>query len=119
MLKEWCGLNGVAEFDNRLGMISRFSGLKLFNRGLGNIKRFTAEEFRAMMHQLVFVMDGIIIIHHKPFYTTTQAKNMDKLLVQLYINWNQMYIFSRKDEFTKLDLKSFKVCKFINIFKVW
>jgi hypothetical protein len=118
LLKKWCGQRGIIEFDNRLAKIPRFQGLKLFKHGLGNIKRFTAEEFRAMMRQLVFVTDGIIIIHHKPSYTTTQARNMDKILVQLYVNWNQMYIFSRKDEFTESDLKSFKVCEFINIFKV-
>src|SRR5436309_10831534 len=95
LLKEWCGSNGVAEFDSRLGMIPRFPGLKLFKRGLGNIKRFTAEEFRAMMHQLVFVVDGIIVSLHKSNYTENQAKNMDKKLVQLYVNWNKMYIFSR------------------------
>ena len=78
LLKEWCGSNGVAEFNSRLGMIPRFPGLKLFKRGLGNIKHFTAEEFRAMMHQLVFVVDGIIVSLHKSNYTENQAKNMDK-----------------------------------------
>ena len=38
LLKEWCGTHGVAEFDDRLGKISRFPGLKLFKHGLGNIK---------------------------------------------------------------------------------
>ena len=111
-MKEWCGTDGVAEFDNRLGKILRFSGLKLFKHGLGNIKRFTADEFRAMMRQLVFIVDGIIITLHKPDYTVNQAKYMDKQLVQLYVDWNKMYIFSRKDEFTESDLKTFKVSKF-------
>jgi len=66
LLKEWCGTDGVAEFDDRLGKIPRFPGLKLFKHGLGNIKRFTADEFRAMMRQLVFIVDGIIITLHKP-----------------------------------------------------
>lgn len=109
LLKEWCGLDGVIEFDNRLGKIPRFPGLKLFKHGLGNIKRFTAEEFRAMMRQLVFVVDGIIVSLHKPNYTTNQTTNMDKKLVQLYVDWNKMYIFSRKDKFTESDLKTFKV----------
>ena len=112
LLKEWCGTDGVAEFDDRLGKILRFPGLKLFKHGLGNIKRFTADEFRAMMRQLVFIVDGIIITLHKPDYTVNQAKYMDKQLVQLYVNWNKMYIFSRKDEFTESDLKTFKVSKF-------
>ena len=41
-----------------------------------------------------------------------QAKNIDKNLVQLYNYWNKMYIFSRKDEFTESDLKTFKVSLF-------
>jgi len=112
LLKEWCSTDGVAEFDDRLGKIPRFPGLKLFKHGLGNIKRFTADEFRAMMRQLVFIVDGIIITLHKPDYTVNQAKYMDKQLVQLYVDWNKMYIFSRKDEFTESDLKTFKVSKF-------
>ncbi len=112
LLKEWCGTDGVTEFDDRLGKIPCFPGLKLFKHGLGNIKRFTADEFRAMMRQLVFIVDGIIITLHKPDYTVNQAKYMDKQLVQLYVDWNKMYIFSRKDEFTESDLKTFKVSKF-------
>ena len=109
LLKDWCGTNAVIEFDNRLGRIPLFPGLKLFKHGLGNIKRFTAAEFRAMMRQLVFVVDGIIVSLHNSNYTTNQAKSMDKNLVQLYVDWNKMYIFSRKDEFTESDLKTFKV----------
>ncbi len=112
LLKEWCSTDGVAEFNDRLEKIPRFPGLKLFKHGLGNIKRFTADEFRAMMRQLVFIVDGIIITLHKPDYTVNQAKYMDKQLVQLYVDWNKMYIFSRKDEFTESDLKTFKVSKF-------
>ena len=109
LLKEWCGLDGVTEFDNRLGKIPRFSGLKLFKHGLNNIKRFTADKFCAMMRQLVFVVDGIIVSLHKPDFTTSQAKKMDEKLVQLYVDWNNMYIFSRKDKFTESDLKAFQV----------
>ena len=109
LLKEWCDLDNVIKFDNQLEKIPHFSDLKLFKHGLGNIKRFTAEEFWAMMRQLVFVVDGIIVSLHKPNYTTNQMTNMDKKLVQLYVDWNKMYIFSRKDKFIELDLKTFKV----------
>ncbi len=109
LLKDWCGTNTVIEFDNCLGRILHFPDLKLFKHGLGNIKRFTAAEFRAMMCQLVFVVNGIIVSLHNSNYTTNQAKSMDKNLVQLYVDWNKMYIFSRKDEFTESDLKTFKV----------
>jgi len=112
LLKEWCGQSGIIEFDNRLAKISRFSGLKLFKHGLGNIKRFMAEEFRAMMKQLVFVVDDIIVAHHKPIYNMIQVTSMNKQLVQLYVDWNHMYLFSRRDEFTESNLKAFKVCKF-------
>src|SRR4051812_46381652 len=108
LLKEWCRTAGINEFDDRLRKISHFSGFKLFKKGLGNIKRFTAEEFCVMMRQLVFVVDGIIKTLHKPDYTINQAKSMDKKLVQLYVNWNRIYIFSRKDEFTESDLITFK-----------
>jgi hypothetical protein len=62
-----------------------------------------------MMRQLAFVVDGIIIKLHKPNYSIYQANNMEKQLVNLYVNWNQMYIFSHKDEFTESDLEIFKV----------
>lgn len=62
-----------------------------------------------MMHQLVFVIDGIIVSLHKNDFTASQAKRMDENLVQLYVDWNKMYIFSRKDEFTESDLKAFQV----------
>ena len=62
-----------------------------------------------MIHQLLFVVDGIITALHKPIYTANQAKAMDKKLVQLYVDWNQMYIFSRKEKFTESNLKTFKV----------
>ncbi|CAB5392091.1 unnamed protein product [Rhizophagus irregularis] len=60
------------------------------------------------MRQLVFVIDGIISTLHKTDYTKKQAKNIDKQLVQLYVDWNKMYIYSRKDKFTESDLKTFK-----------
>ena len=41
-----------------------------------------------------------------------RAKNMDKKLTQLYVNWNMMYIFLRKDEFMESDLITFKVYEF-------
>ncbi len=61
------------------------------------------------MRQLVFVVDGIISKYCKSNYTIHQANNIDKQLVKLYVDWNQMYIFSRHDEFTESDLKTFKV----------
>ena len=45
MLKKLCGQIAVDDLDNRLAQIPRFSGFKLFKFGLGNIKRFTADDF--------------------------------------------------------------------------
>ncbi|CAB4387168.1 unnamed protein product [Rhizophagus irregularis] len=85
----------------------------------GNIKRFTADEFCAMMRQLVFVIDSIIPTLHKTDYTKKQAKNIDKQLVQLYVDWNKMYIYSRKDKFTESDLKTFKVSVSIDMINMY
>ena len=49
LLKEWCGTDSVIEFNNQLEKIPCFPDFKLFKHGLGNIKQFTADEFRAMM----------------------------------------------------------------------
>ena len=40
---------------------------------------------------------------------------MDRQLVKLYVDWNQMYIFLRNDEFTETDLENFKV--YIQIYR--
>ncbi|UZO12538.1 uncharacterized protein OCT59_004071 [Rhizophagus irregularis] len=53
LLKELCGQIAVDELDNRLAKIPRFPGLKIFKNGLENIKRFTANEFRNMMKNLI------------------------------------------------------------------
>ena len=45
MLKDLCGQAVIDKFDNRLATIPRFPGLKIFKNGLGNINRFTADEF--------------------------------------------------------------------------
>lgn len=109
MLKEWCGQIAVDEFDNRLAKIPRFPGLKLFKNGLENIKRFTADEFRNMMKVFLFVIEGLIIKHHKESSSTNQAKRADELLVDVYYYWNKMYLYSRKEYFLESELETFKV----------
>ena len=88
LLMEWYDANGVIEFDDRLTRIPGFSELKLFKHGLRNIKRFTAEEFRSIMQQLVFVVDGIICKLHKSDYTINQVNNMDRQFIKLYVDYN-------------------------------
>ena len=80
MLKVLCGQVAVDELDNRLAKIPRFPGLKIFKNGLENIKRFTADEFRNMMKVMLFVIEGIIIKHHKPSIETNHAKREDEAL---------------------------------------
>ena len=109
MLKEWCGQIAVDEFDNRLAKILRFPGLKLFKNGLENIKRFTADEFRNMMKVFLFIIEGLIIKHHKESLNTNQAKRADELLVDVYYYWNKMYLYSRKEYFLESELETFKV----------
>lgn len=108
-IRLYCGQEGIDEFDKRLAAIPRFPELKSFKHGLGNIARFTAAEFRSMMKQLVFVIDGLIVTKHNIHLTLRQAKQHDNKLVDLFVSWNRMYIFSRKDSFTDSELNNFQV----------
>src|ERR1044072_6237879 len=108
-IRLYCGQEGIDEFDKRLATIPRFPKLKSFKHGLGNIARFTASEFRSMMKQLVFVVDGLIITKHNTYLTTRQAKQHDSKLIDLFVSWNRMYIFSRKKSFTDSKLDKFQV----------
>ncbi|PKK56506.1 hypothetical protein RhiirC2_721821 [Rhizophagus irregularis] len=108
-IRIYCGQEGIDEFNQRLATIPRFPELKSFRHGLGNIARFTASEFQNMMKQLVFVIDGLIIAKYKPSCLNLhQAKQKDKKLVNLFVLWNKMYIFSRKDSFTDFELNKFQ-----------
>ena len=109
MLKELCGQIAVDELDNRLAKIPRFPGLKLFKNGLENIKRFTADEFRNMMKVFIFVIEDLVIKHHKELLSNIQAKRADELLVNVYYYWNKMYLYGRKEYFLESELKIFNV----------
>ena len=74
LLKSLCGQVAVNELDNHLSSILRFPELKIFKHGLENIKRFTADEFRNMMKVFLFVVEGIIIKHHKTSIRINIAK---------------------------------------------
>jgi hypothetical protein len=105
MLKNQCGQIAVDELDKRLAAIPRFPGLKVFKHGLENIKRFTANEYRNMMKVLLFVVEGLIT----KYSTATNAKKQDEMLVNVYYQWNKMYLFSRKEYFLESELVKFKV----------
>ena len=108
MLKELCGQIAVDELDSRLTKIPRFLGLKLFKNGLENIKRFMANDNRNMMKVFLFVVEGLIIKHHKEI-TENQAKRVDELLVSVYHRWNKMYLYSRREYLLKSELETFEV----------
>jgi hypothetical protein len=109
MLKGFCGQIAVDVLDDRLAKIPRFPGLKLFKNGLENIKRFTADDFRNMMKVFIFVIEGIIIKHHKESMNARQAKRADELLVDVFYHWNKMYLYSRREYFLESELSTFKV----------
>jgi len=107
LLKNICGQAAVDEFDKRLSVIPRFSGLKIFKHGLENIKRFTADEFRQMMKVLVFVMDGLTLKHCDS--NSSANRKLDEDLTNVYVYWNQMYIYSRNENFSESMLIEFEV----------
>ena len=84
--------------------------------GLGNIARVTAAEFRHMMKQLVFVIDGLILAVHKSNINENEAKRQDKQLVDLYVTWNKMYLLSRQEVFSHSELNEFQVIILIFIY---
>ena len=95
MLKEFCVQIAVDVLDDCLAKIPQFSGLKLFKNGLENIKRFTADDFQNMIKVFIFVIEGIIIKHHKESMNTNQAKRADELLINVFYHWNKIYLYSR------------------------
>ena len=109
LFKELCGQVAVAELDSRLSSIPRFPGLKIFKNGLENIKGFPANEYRNMMKVFLFVVEGIIMKHHKQSIGTNVAKRYDNALVNVYYRWNKMYLYSRREYFSESDLEEFEV----------
>lgn len=103
ILNEVGGSSLLKKFDDRLRQIPRFSGLKLFNK-FNQLKVLTASDYRNMMKTAIFALDDIF---------DTWAKITCKELCELYSNFGEMYIMSRKDSFTQKDLEDFEV-KFIN-----
>ncbi|CAB4403554.1 unnamed protein product [Rhizophagus irregularis] len=77
-----CSEEGIDEFNRRLSEIPCFPRLKSFKHGLGNIARFTAAEFRNMMKQLIFVIDGLIIAKHnrKDTFTDSELNSFQEMI---------------------------------------
>jgi len=108
-LKTICGQAAVDDFDVRLAKIPRFPGLKLFKKGIGEIKQMTANEFRDLMKYTIFVVDGLTIKHKKRGTLNLRAERQDRELTSLFVDWNLMYLFSRKEEISESELEIFKV----------
>src|SRR5579883_454968 len=104
LLSQEGGQNSIDQFDNRLATIPPFKGLKIFKNGLYDMSRITAAEYRNLMKIMVFVLDNIL---------PTDAMRVQKKLSNLYVSWNEMYIFSRKDSFNESELTEFEVCLLI------
>ena len=90
----------IHTIDNRLANIPRFPELKIFKNGNQTLARITANEYRNLMKVMIFVLDNLNI-----------GKTIQKKLLKLYENWNNMYLLSRSEEFTNSDLNDFEVCK--------
>jgi hypothetical protein len=95
------------EINRRLAKIPRFPGIKIFSHGIQTIARFIADEYRNLMKVMIFVIDNLYSDDIK--INIHSIKN--KELAILYQEWNEMYTFSRLDEYSESDLKDFKVRK--------
>jgi hypothetical protein len=87
------GKSKVDKMDQRIAMIPRHSGLKIFSGGLQSIARLTASEYRDLMKVMVFVVDNLV----------------NKELSEVYVKWNKMYLMSRFESFKESDLENFQV----------
>jgi len=98
-LKDKYGTSILDKIDNRLANIPRFPGLKIFKNGIQSLARLTASEYRNLMKVMIFVLDNLNI-----------SESLNKKLLKLYEDWNNMYIISRYEKFSDKDLNDFEVC---------
>jgi hypothetical protein len=103
LLKEKYGASILDTIDNRLANIPRFPELKIFKNGIQTLARLTASEYRNLMKVMIFVLDNLNI-----------GETIQKKLLKLYEDWNNMYLLSRSEEFTDSDLNEFEVFKNIS-----
>ena len=98
------------KLDRRLVAILRFPDLKIFSNGLQSIARLTANEYRSLMKVMIFVVDNLYDEDNDAVENFVTNDDLTKL----YECWNEMYILSRSEEFSKSDLVKFNVSN-----KVW
>ena len=80
--------------EYRYASIPRFSGLKIFNKGIFGLSNVTAAEYRDMIKIMPFV-----------FYKLENNNDLSNV----YAKFTKMYIMSRSNGFTTSDLELFKV----------
>ena len=98
LLKDLYGASILDKIDNRLANIPRYPELKIFKNGIQSLLRITANEYRNLMKVMVFALDNLI-----------SDEMLNKKLLKLYEDWNNMYIMSRYKEFDEDDLNNFEV----------
>ena len=82
---------------NLLKDLYRASILDIIDNRLANIPRYP--ELRNLMKVIIFVLDNLNI-----------SESLNKKLLKLYEDWNNMYIISRYEKFSDKDLNDFEVC---------
>ena len=86
------------KIDKRLADISRYLELKIFKNRIQLIALFIANKYCSLMKVMIFVLDNLI-----------NDKTLNKKLLKVYENWNNIYIISCNEEFDDNDLKNFEV----------
>jgi hypothetical protein len=83
LLKDKYGASILETIDNRLANIPRFSELKIFKNGIQSLAGITASEYRNLMKVMIFVLDNLDI-----------SESIQVKLMELYENWNNIYLLS-------------------------
>ena len=99
ILKEVRRTDLQKKFDNRLCQISRFPGLKLFNK-LGHLNVITASDYRHIMKISLFALDEI--------FGDWNGEITCKELCEFYMKFSKIYIMS-KESYIEKDLEVFEV----------
>jgi hypothetical protein len=102
LLKDLYGASILDKLDNRLANIPRYPELKIFKNGIQSLSRITASEYCNLMKVMIFALDDLV-----------SDETLNKKLMKIYEDWNNMYIISRYEEFDENDLNNFEV-KFLN-----
>ena len=99
LLKDLYGASILDKLDNRLANIPIYPELKIFKNGIQSLARLTASKYHNLMKVMIFVLDNLSI-----------SKSLNKKLLKLYKDCNNMYIISRYEKFSNKDLNDFEIC---------